>query len=183
MAFFKKCPDVHDTVIDQLAGAFTVFAVFSSARRAVVHYTLLRLCSTPGLSTHSVSLQMEVKQTHCLQKAAEDFGDLRSLFALVGGLCRGANELQTHSPSKGRAEPLKPARTRPEYRSLQLQSALPGRARESNVGWKSESVPPASPQGHTQPGPPCWERRTVLLCTLHFGHDRKSSNKYHFLSN
>lgn len=107
---------------------------FSAARRAQAVMGSYCRALQPAASPRRASL------------GKANVSPLKSCRGLWGILCRlnqnpdllwlvvSATELMSckYSPSKGRAEPLKPAGTLPEYRSLQPQAALPRMALESN---------------------------------------------------
>lgn len=104
------------------------------------------------------------------------------LFALVGGLCHRANELQI-LPFKRKGCAFEACRDPP--RIPQLPAA--GRTSQKGPGEQldgNQRVCPTSLHSgaHSCSKPLLWKRGTVVLCILHFGHDTKKHNEYHLLS-
>lgn len=127
------------------------------------------LCPAPP---RCIRLNVEGKPTHLLQKKLlRSLGILRRLNQnphLIW-LVVSATELMSckYSPSKGRAEPLKPARDPPRTPQPPAtdSASRQGLGEQLRMG---ACVPPANPPGPSQPGPPSGnrEQHCSALCVL-----------------
>lgn len=187
LSFLSKCPDVHDTDRPVQLGHSAASEAFSSASRAIAH-SIHTLCSLPRLPSCRWSKSGGEANLHSPKKRQRLLGILRRLnqSPYLIWLVVSATELMSckYSPSKGRAEPLKPASDPPRIPQPPATGTASRQSLESNSGWGSECVSHQPPfQGTPSLGLPFGKGGTVIALHPAFWAWQEEHNEYHLLNN